>query len=112
LFTAVGWWWGQAASLWCETPLLNVGFDEYKSHLAKIDVYLAWAIRTNCGEEILGLEAMCDVIKLLAVAGKEEGSGARAVSDANNVSLYVCWAVRGRCKGLVVSSVSIGHVRY
>tara|TARA_R110002003_G_scaffold2062_8_gene23977 strand:- start:3159 stop:3449 length:291 start_codon:yes stop_codon:yes gene_type:complete len=96
--------------LWCKTPLLDVGFDENKSHLAEIDVYLARSIGADCGKEVLCLEAVRDVIELLAVACEEERAGARAVTDANDVSLNVGWTVSCGYERLVVSSVAVGHV--
>lgn len=64
------------------------------------------------GEEVLGFEAVGDVVELLAVAGEEEGSGAGAVADADDVALDVGRAVGGRCEGLVVAALAGGGVGY
>jgi hypothetical protein len=73
-------------------------------------MYLTGSVRANCREEVLGLEAMCNIVELFAITGKEERSSPWSVSDANDVSLNISGTVGGRCEGLVVSSVSIRHV--
>jgi hypothetical protein len=98
--------------LWCQTPLLDISLDENETHLAEVDVYMAWSVCADSGEEVLGLEAVCDVVKLLAVSSEKEGSGSRSVSDADDISLDVCGTVGRGLEGLVVSAVSVGHVGY
>jgi hypothetical protein len=112
LFATIGWWRGQTAGLWCQTPLLHVGFDEDKPHLAKVHMHVAWSVCAYCREEVLGLEAVRNIVEFLAVTGKEERSGSWSIANANDISLYECWPVCGRLEGLVVSPVSIRHVRY
>ena len=55
---------------------------------------------------------MGDVIELLAVAGEEEGAGAGAVADADDVALHVGGTVGGGREGLVVAALAGGGVGY
>jgi hypothetical protein len=66
----------------------------------------AGAIRTDGGEEVLRLEPVDDIVELLAVAREEQGSRARTVADADNVSLNILRAVVRGSEGLVVPSVT------
>lgn len=75
-------------------------------------MYLTRSVCAYRREEVLRLEAVCDVVEFLAVAGEEDGSGSRSVSNANDVSLDIGRSVGRRLEGLVVAAVSIGHVRY
>lgn len=72
---------------------------------------LAWSLGADCREKVLRLETVCDIIQLLAVACKEYCSGARPVSNSNNVALDICGSVSRRCEGLVVTSVAVRSVR-
>lgn len=110
LFAAIRWWRRKAASLWCETPFLDVGLDENEAHLTEIDMYLARSVCSNRGKEVLCFETVCDIIELLAVASEEERSSPWSVADANDISLYVSWTVCGGCEWLVVSSIAIRAV--
>jgi hypothetical protein len=110
LFAAVGGRGCETAGLGRETPFLDVGFNEDKAHLAKVDVDLAWAICAYCGKEVLSLEAVGDVVEFLAVSGEEKGACSGSVADADDVSLYVGRTVGRGLEGLVVSAVSVGHV--
>lgn len=110
LFAPVGRWRCQAASLRSKTPLLHVGFNENESHLSEIDMHLARSLSTDGREEVLSLEAMCNIVKFLAVAGEENGSGAGPVANSNDVSLDICWSISGGCERLVVASVAVGSV--
>lgn len=42
-------WWGrrEAAGHGGQTPFLDISFDEYEPHLAKIDMHAAGAVRAN-----------------------------------------------------------------
>jgi hypothetical protein len=89
LFTAV-WWWGcKTASHRSKPPLLNIGFNKDKAHLAEIDLDVARAVGSDCREEVLRLETMCDIFQLFPVASEEDGSGTRSVAYSDNVSLLV-----------------------
>jgi hypothetical protein len=75
-------------------------------------MHLAGSVRAYRREEVLRLEPVCYVVEFLAVAREEDGPGARAVSDAYHVALYVFGAVGGRSEGLVVPAVAGGDVGY
>jgi hypothetical protein len=75
-------------------------------------VYGAGAVGADGGEEVLRFEAVGDVVEFLAVAGEEEGAGAGAVADADDVALDVGRAVGGGCEGLVVAALARGGVCY
>lgn len=49
---------------------------------------------------------MGDILKLLAVASEENGTGPRPVANADNIALQEGWTVRSRNKWLVVSAVA------
>lgn len=53
LFAAVWRWWCKAASHRGKTPFLDIGFDEDKAHLAKVDLDVARAIGSDGREEVL-----------------------------------------------------------
>jgi hypothetical protein len=110
LFAAVRWWRSQAASLWCETPLLHVGLDKDESHLSKVDVHLTGSVCADRRKEVLSLQAVRDIVELLAIASEKESAGPWSISNANDVSLDKSRAVCGGVEGLIVSSVSVGHV--
>ena len=75
-------------------------------------MYGAWPVSTDGWEEVLGFETVGDVIKFSAVAGEEDGAGARAVADAYYVALDVGRAVWGGCERLVVAAGTGGCVGY
>ena len=73
-------------------------------------MYGAWSVGTDSGEEVLGFQAVRDVVEFFTVAGEEDGAGAGAVSDAYYVALDVGGAVGGGCEGLVVAAGPEGCV--
>lgn len=75
-------------------------------------MYSAWSVGANGRKEVLGLQAVSDVVKFFAVAGKEEGAGAWTVSDAYYIALDVGRAIGGWCEGLVVAAGAEGGVGY
>jgi hypothetical protein len=107
LFATVRGRRSQAASLRSKTPFLYVGLNENESHLSKINVDLARSLCADCREEVLSLESVCNVVKLLAITCEKDCSCARPVPNSDNVSLNVSWSVSGRCEGLVVTSVAV-----
>jgi hypothetical protein len=62
LFAAIRRWRCEAARHWCKTPLLHIRFNENKSHLTKVDVHLARSVGANRREEVLRLQAVCDIV--------------------------------------------------
>lgn len=99
---------------WCQrtrhrgqAPFLNVGLNKDEASLAKVDVDDAWSVSADCWEEVLILEAMYDIFKLLAVTGEEYGSRARPVPDADDVALHNLRAVLRWCERLVISPDSV-----
>lgn len=100
----------QAASHGCQSPLLDIRFDEDEAHLTKIHMHLAGAVGADRWKEVVRLEAVRDIVQLLTVAREENRPCARPISDANDVSLNVCGAVGSGCEGLVVSAGSVRHV--
>jgi hypothetical protein len=97
---------------WRKTPFLDISFDKHEPRLPEVDVHGAGPVRADGGEEVLRFEAVGDVVEFLAVAGEEEGSGAGAVADADDVALHVGGAVGGGGEGLVVAALAGGGVGY
>ena len=93
LLTAIRRWRSKTTGHGCQSPFLDVGFDEDKPHLSEIHVYVARSVGSHCGEEVLRLEAMRNVFEFLAVAGEEDGARARPVSYPNNVALLIVWCI-------------------
>ena len=100
----------QTASHRRQSPFLNIGFYEDESGLAEVHVYGAWSVGTDGREEVLGFQAVRDVVEFFTVAGEEDRAGAGTVSDAYNVALDVGGAVGGGCEGLVVAAGAEGCV--
>ena len=63
------------------------------------------------GEEILGFQAVGDVVELFAVAGEEDGASSWAVADADDVALDVFGGVVCGSERLVEAAVAGGDVR-
>lgn len=103
---------GQTARHGCQPPLLDIRLDEDEARLAEVDVDGARAVGADGGEEVRCLEAVGDVVELLAVAREEDGAGARAVADADDVALNVGRSVGGGSEGLVVAALAGGGVGY
>lgn len=106
LLTAIGRRWREGSSLWCKTPLLHVCFYENESHLTEVYVDIGRAICANRGEEVLALEAVCDVLESFAVASEENSAGPRAITYAYYVTLYVSWRIACCIEWLIESSLS------
>jgi hypothetical protein len=106
LFAAVWRWRGEASCHWGQAPLLHVCFDEDESHLSKVDMHRARPICSNRWKEVLGFEVVGNVVKLLPVSSKEDGSSPWPISYANHVTL--CELRRIICGGkrLVISPVT------
>lgn len=68
-------------------------------------------VGTNGREEVLRSKAVGDIVELLAVASEEDGSAARPVAHANDVTLDIGRSVGSWGEGLVVSSVAGRLVR-
>ena len=66
----------------------------------------SWPVGTNSREEVLRPEAVDYIVELLAVASEEDGSAARSVAHAYNVSLDIRRCVGRWIEGLVVSPVA------
>ena len=112
LFTAVRWWRSKASCHGRQTPFLDVRLYEYEAGLAEIDVHGAGSISADCGEEVLGFEAVGYIIEFLAVAREEDRAGTRAVADTNDVALDVGRAIWSGREGLVVPAGPRGGVGY
>jgi hypothetical protein len=67
-------------------------------------------VSTDGREEILGFQAMGDVIELLAVASEEHGAGTRTITDADNVTLDELRSKRCRGERLVVAAMAGGGI--
>jgi hypothetical protein len=74
--------------------------------LAKVDVDRTRPVRADRGEEILGFEAMGDVVKFFAIAGEEDGASSGPVADADYVALDVFGTVICRGEGLVEAAMA------
>lgn len=70
----------------------------------------AGAICTDRGKEVGCLQAVGDVFQLLSVASKEDGSGSRSISNANNIALDEWWAIRCRVERLIKAAVTRGCI--
>lgn len=106
LLAAVWGRWGEAASHRSQSPLLDIGFDKDETHLAKVDLDVTWPVGSDGREEVLRLEAVGNIIQLLAVASEKDSSGAGSVADSYNVSLLIRRRVVGSREGLVVPSLA------
>lgn len=69
----------------------------------------AACIGADGGEEVVAVEADVGVLELLAVAGEEDGAGAWAVADAENVAFGEGRAVRGGSEGVGVGLEAVGR---
>ena len=100
----------ETARHWRQPPFLNIGFYENESALPEIDVHAARPVCADRGKEILGFEAVGDVVKLFAVAGEEDGARSRTVANANNITLDIFGGVVCRLEGLVEAAMAGGGV--
>ena len=91
-----------------ETPLFNIGFDEDKASLTKVDMNNAGSVRADRGEEVLRLQAVYHILQLLSVSSKENRATSGAVTDTNNIALNDLRTVRSSVEGLVVATGSVG----
>ena len=112
LLTSIGRRRGETSRHWRQTPFFNIRFDEDEATLPKIDVYSTRAISTHSRKEILGLQAMSNIIKLLTVTSEEEAAGSWAVANANHIALNEFRTVIGGVEGLVVASLTSRGVSY
>lgn len=71
----------------------------------------AWPIGTDRREEVLRLQTVHDIVKLLAISREEDRSRPRTISDTYHITLLEFRAVRSGVKGLVMSPVASGLVR-
>lgn len=106
MLAPIRWRWSKTARHWCQSPFLNIRLDKDEAGLPKVDVYGAWSVGTDCGEEILRFKTMCDVFKFLAVAGEEDGAGSWAIAATDYVALNKGWAVWCGSEWLIVAAVS------
>lgn len=106
LLAAIWRWWSKTPSHRSQSPFLDIGFDEDKPHLTKVDVHGARAIGADRWEEILTLEIVRDFIQFLPVSGEEDASRARPVAYSNHVALHIGRSVKCRCEWLVISAMS------
>lgn len=95
----------------CESPLLDVGFDEDEAELAEVDVHGARAVRAERREQVEGFEPVRYVVEFFAVAGEEDGTAARSVPNAYYVALDVGGAIGCARERLVVAAVAGRGVR-
>ena len=73
-------------------------------------MYSARSIRSNCREEILGLEIVRHLFQFLPISCEENTSGPRPIANTDNITLDIWRPIISRCKGLVISPVTIGRV--
>lgn len=111
LLTSVRWRRRQRARHGRQSPFLHVCLDEDEPHLPKVHVHLARAISSDRREEVLGFQAVCDVLELLAVASEENRSRSRSVANTNDITLDVRRAVRVCGERLVEPTRAGGCVR-
>jgi hypothetical protein len=90
----------------CEAPFFHVCFYENESHLSKIDVDCARPVGTDCWKEVLRFQSMGDIIELFAVAGEKYRATSRPVSNADNITLYILWAVGSWGERLIEATVT------
>ena len=102
----------QASSDRSKTPLLDVGLDEDEASLAKVDMNNRGTVGADSREEVLCLESMDDLIKFLAVASEEDGSGSWTVTNTNDIACNVLRAIVHAAEGLVVATVAVGLISY
>ena len=69
-----------------ESPLFYIRLDEDEPCLAEVDVHRASRVGADGREEVVLVHPDVGVLKLLAVAGEEDGACARAVADAEDVA--------------------------
>ena len=112
LLASIGWWGSETSCHWCQTPLFDIRFYKHKSTLPKVDVNGTRSVGADGGEEILGFEAVRDVVQLFTIAGEEDGASSRAVADADDVALHILGAVFCGVKGLVEAAVAGGRIGY
>lgn len=69
-------------------------------------MYVTRPIGADSWEEILALQVVCDLIKLLAISCEEDTASPWSVADTDHITLDIGGAVRAAGKRLVVSAVS------
>lgn len=106
LLTAIGRRGGKAAGRRGQPPLLDIGFNEDKAGLAKVDMYNAGTIGADGWEEVGGLETVDHVLHSLSVPGKKDGSSPGSVSNTHNIALDERGTVRGAVKWLIETAGS------
>lgn len=112
LLAAIWGWRSQTARHGCQTPLLHVGLNKNETHLTEIDVHLARPVSANSGEEILRFKTMCYVVQFFSIAREEDGACSGPISDADDITLYVCRTVCCGRERLIVSTGAMRCVRY
>lgn len=75
-------------------------------------MYCARPICADGRKEVLGSEAVGDIVEFFAVTGKENASCTRAVSDTYDVALNKARAVICGDEGLVVAAGTSRGVSY
>ena len=97
---------GKTACHGSQAPFFHVCFDEDEATLSKIHVNGTRTVRAYRGEEILGFEAMSDIIKLFAVSSEEKTTCSWTVADAYHVALNKFGTVVCRVEGLIMTAMS------
>lgn len=106
LLAAIGGWRRKASGHWSEAPFLDVGLDKDESALAEIDVYGTRSISTNCREEVLRFQTMCNIVQLFPISSEKHSASTRSVADTYYITLNIFRTVITRSKRLVVAAVT------
>lgn len=99
--------WGrgsQAAGDRGQTPFLDICLNEDETRLTKVDMNCRGPVGSDGREEILRLQAMNHLLKLLAVSCEEDDTCSRSVANANDIASDNLRAIRGSTEWLIVVS--------
>jgi hypothetical protein len=84
---AIGWGRGKSSHTGCQTPLLNIGFNEYETCLTKVDMNAARTVRAYCGKQVPATQTNKSVLGLATVAGIKYSSSSWAVTNTEDIAL-------------------------
>jgi len=109
--TTIRWRRSQTAGHRSKAPFLDIGLDEDKAHLSKIDVHFAGACSADGGKQVRMLESVRYVFELATVAGEEDCARAGTIADADDIADNIWWSIgRCGCEGLVEPTIAGGEV--
>lgn len=107
---AIGWRRSQRSDHGCQAPLLDIGLDKDKASLSKVDMYSCGPVGAYGGKEIRILDAMYNVVQLLAVAGEEYATRSWPVTAADDIALHELGRIRCLVEGLVEALEAVGKI--